>query len=462
MAEKYLTQAEWKSASKGTAWKADPLTKALAAFEKAEKENPAAALTALAEVEKQADALTKANKGDKTLSAFVGDMTKAATRRRAELQKEQKEAEAAEQEGDEEGGDDALIDPKKLLTALNLLKRDAAARMNFSTVDSKDDKPPMFALSRKQAPKKLFTKLQDLAGTKVGSFGQAWLDGQVLILQVENKPMAGLTKKLRVPIKACGFRVAKIVLWDASGAVLEESADEAAAAIVGDGQAVPEAPPQPAQAADPQRTAFEQKLAELIPKVQAALASAHPAAAKLREVLGFAREKAQAAQFAAAVQALGALQALLAAPPAAGAAAAAAAPAEAGVPPRGDYVRCSKAWVATRTKLVGDVAKLRDAILAEYKGSPLLPEISSKVGKLDQMVARFDDKLAAVLDQAQAAADEAARIQLHREAAASIKRMLAQLDNDPILSRLADNPFLPIDPRSALSATLQVLVKQVP
>ena len=40
--------------------------------------------------------------------------------------------------------------------------------------------------------------------------------------------------------------------------------------------------------------------------------------------------------------------------------------------------------------------------------------------------------------------------------------MLAQLDNDPILSRLADNPFLPIDPRSALSATLQVLVKQVP
>lgn len=156
-----------------------------------------------------------------------------------------------------------------------------------------------------------------------------------------------------------------------------------------------------------------------------------------------------------------------AAPPAvatapAGPATAAAVPAAAAVPPRGDYARSSRAWTVARTKLTAEVGKLRDAILAEYKDSPLLPEVSSKVGRLDQMVARFDTNLATALDQAQAAADETARIRLHREAAASIRRMLAQLDTDPILARLADNPFVPIDPRSALNATLQVLARQVP
>ena len=91
----------------------------------------------------------------------------------------------------------------------------------------------------------------------------------------------------------------------------------------------------------------------------------------------------------------------------------------------------------------------------------LINEINARIGRLDEVAQRFDDQLEAVLSQAGAAADEAERIRLHRQAAQSIQRMLSQLDTDPVLSRLKDNPFVPIDPRAALGATLQVLSKQV-
>lgn len=465
MADKYLSPSDWKSASKGTAWKADPLTKALTTFAKAEKEGAAGALDALAEIEKQATALSKSHKGDEALASYLGNLGKSVDRRRGELQKEADAARKGGGDDDEEGADDTLIEPKRLLAQLNQLKRDPARRVNFATVDGRDDGDPLFVLSTKIAGKKIWTKLQDLSGVKAGSFGIAWIDGQTLVLQVDNKPLSGLAKKVRLPIRACGFKVGKVALWDAAGGVLEESGDDSAAgdvaAAAGGAAAPAPAAAQAAAAPDPQRLRFDERVAEFAPRLQAALSANHPAAAKMREVLAFAREKAQGSQFAPALQALDALQALLAAPAAAAPAAAASA-SDAAVPPRGDYARSSRAWAVTRTKLAADVGKLRDTILADYQGSPLLAEVTSKVGRLDQMVSRFDANLAAVLEQAQVAADEATRVRLHREASASIKRMLAQLDSDPILSRLHDNPFLPIDPRAALNATLQVLARQVP
>ncbi len=461
MADKQLSQSEWKSASKGTAWKADPLTKALAAFEKADKSDDAAeTLSALADVEKQADVLAKAHKGDKALSGYLGELDKAVTRRRAELQKAQ--AEAAKKGGDEEEeADDVLLDPKRLLAQLSLLKRDPAKRLNFAVVDASDKRPATFALSGKIAGRKLFAKLQDVAEVKLGSFGLAWLVEQTLVLQVENKPMGGLTKKIRTPIRDCGFKVGKVVLWDASGAVLEESAEDGPEAMgAAEGKEPERKEPEPA--GDPQQLRFEQRLGEISPRVQAALAGSHPAAAKLREVLAFANDKAGGGAFPAALQALEALAGLLgaAAPAAAAAQAAPAAPA-APAAEGNAYARSGRAWSITRSKVAADVARLRDAILAEYKGSPMLAEVSTKVRRLDAMVARFDDGLDKLLEQASAAADDAERTRLHKEASAAIRAMLGRLDSDPILSRLKDNPFLPIDPRTALNATLQVLAKQV-
>lgn len=471
MVDKYLSEKDWKNASKGTAWKADPMAKALAAFEKAEKGTPIAALEALAEVEKQSAVLGKSAKGDKPLTAWLAELEKTIARRRRELDKARDEAEAAQKskgkgdgagDDEEEGAAGLLLDPKRLLAQLTLLKRDPERRANFAFVDAGDRREAVLALSPKLAGRKMFTLLQQATGVKVGAYGTAWLDGLVLVLQLD-KPFSGLVKKVRGPVRDCGFRITKVVLWDASGAVLEESAEEA------DGKGADQAPEasvplQGKPSADDRATLFEQRLRALAKPLQAALAGAHPSATKLRELAGFAREKAQAGQHAAALQALEALHKLLQAAPPPKASSTVNPPAQApgaGKAAPVEYARCGKAWAATQTKVADEIKSLRDAILAEYRATPLFDAVSARIDRLDAVVQRFDEGLASVLKQADAAVDEQERARLHQAAAASIRRMLSQLDTDPVLSRLKDNPFVPIDPRAALNTTLQVLARQV-
>ena len=465
MADKYLSEKEWKSASKGTAWKADPLAKALAAFEKADKTGPEDGLKALDEVQKQADLLGKSTKGDKALSTWLGSLDKSISSQRkdydkavadaAKATKNAKDAAKGESEDDEENAAAAvLLDPKRLLSQFQMLKRDPQRRAQFAFVASKTESG--FALSPKVAGRKLFAKLTEALDSKVGTFGLAWLDGTTLVLQID-KAMGGVVKKVRAPIKACGFRVTKVVLWDAQGQVLEEDvADEQDLPPPEGGPSDP-GPQEPLSGNDPQKIGYEQRLKALANPLQQALAGGHPAAAKLRELLQFAKVKADGGQFGAGLQALEALARLLGQ---GGGDTPAQTPAS-DVPRKADYARCSQVWSVTRTRVSEDLKKLREAILSEFAASPLLGEINARIGRLDDVAQRFDDQLDAVLSQAGAAADEAERIRLHRQAAQSIQRMLSQLDTDPILSRLKDNPFVPIDPRAALGATLQVLSKQV-
>jgi hypothetical protein len=467
MADKYLSEKEWKSASKGTAWKAEPLAKALAAFEKADKSGPADGLKALDEVQKQADLLAKSGKGDKPLTAWLGNLDKSIASQRkdydkalAEAAKAAKDASKGPSEDDEENAAAAvLLDPKRLLSQFQMLKRDPQRRAQFAFVAAKTEAG--FTLSPKVAGRKLFAKLTEALDSKVGTFGVAWLDGTTLVLQID-KAMGGVVKKVRAPIKACGFRIAKVVLWDAEGQVLEEDlADEKDLPPVDSGESNETAADDQRSADDPQQAGFEQLLKTLGGPLQQALDGGHPAAAKLRELLKFAKDKAGAGQYAAGVQALEVLAKLLksAGSPKPDNEDTATAPQD--VPRKADYARCAQVWSVTRTRVSDDLKKLREAILSEFAASPLLGEINARIGRLDDVAQRFDDQLDAVLSQAGAAADEAERIRLHRQAAQSIQRMLSQLDADPILSRLKDNPFVPIDPRAALGATLQVLSKQV-
>ncbi|MBQ0959610.1 hypothetical protein KAK06_11700 [Ideonella sp. 4Y11] len=464
MADKYLSEKEWKSASKGTAWKADPMAKALAAFEKADKSGPQDGLKALDEVQKQADLLGKSAKGDKALTTWLGHLDKSIGSQRKDYDKAVADAakatQAAKDAGNGESEDDeenaaaaVLLDPKRLRSQFQTLKRNPQRRAQFAFVASKTESG--FTLSPKVAGRKLFAKLSDALDSKVGTFGLAWLDGTTLVLQID-KAMGGVVKKVRAPIKACGFRVAKVVLWDAEGQVLEED--------LADEQDLPAPEGEPSDTAseaqrseDPQRTRYEARLKALARPLQQALDGAHPAAAKLRELLNFAKGKADGGQFGAGLQALEVLAKLLGQ----GSDKNAPTPTPSDVPKKADYARCAQAWSVTRTRVSDDLKKLREAILSEFAASPLLGEINARIGRLDDVALRLDDQLEAILSQAGAAAEEAERIRLHRQAAQSIQRMLSQLDTDPILSRLKDNPFVPIDPRAALGATLQVLSKQV-
>ena len=255
MSEKYLSEREWKTfAIKGGYHKdATALGKAFVAFDKADKEAPAEQLKALDELEKQAEALLKSKKGDKELAAYLGDVGKSLEKQRKSVEAAAKQAAKAEEEEDEDnvpGG--ALLDPKRLLAQLNLCKRDPDRTVQFAYVDGKDKKEPVLALSPKVNGKMLFTKLQAMTGVKTGAYGSAWMDGTALMLQLD-KPLSGLVKKIRGPVKACGFRISKAVLWNADGSVFEqdEQEDDAEGAGQPAPKGIPPAPPRPGAAIPP-------------------------------------------------------------------------------------------------------------------------------------------------------------------------------------------------------------------
>src|SRR4051794_2542509 len=102
MSDKNLTELEWKKFSKGRDLKDAALVKALAALEKAK--DPDQQLTALAEIEKQADALRKSAKGDKEVGSYFDDLDKALDKQRKLSDFEAKKAakQQSSSEGDEE------------------------------------------------------------------------------------------------------------------------------------------------------------------------------------------------------------------------------------------------------------------------------------------------------------------------------------------------------------------------
>jgi hypothetical protein len=284
MSDKFLTEREWKNFAKGQTYKADLLSKALVALANADKAGAPAQLKALSEVEKQSDILLKAHKVDKALVNYLGELSKAAAKARKEAeqaQQAQKDAAARQNKDEDDEDDHALLDPGKLLTQLNLCKRDPERKVQFGFVDAKDERAATLALSPRVAGRKLFSLLQTATGVKTGAFGLAWLDGTVLMLQLD-KPLSGLVKKVRAPVKACGFRITKAVLWNADGSVFEQ--DEDGAPVVSE------------QPSDDLAAAFKSRLAALVPKVQAAAAAGHPAAKditlKVREAGASAQKKA--------------------------------------------------------------------------------------------------------------------------------------------------------------------------
>lgn len=137
---------------------------------------------------------------------------------------------AAQQAKDDEGGDDdepssALVDPKRLLKQLQLCKNDVQRVVNFAYLDDgKQD--PVLVLHPRMAGRGLMAKLVKDLGIRTGAFGTLSLDGALLRLVVEKK-YSGLVKRIRVPIRACGFKLGKVVLVDEKGQTLDQDEEQA-------------------------------------------------------------------------------------------------------------------------------------------------------------------------------------------------------------------------------------------
>ena len=246
MADK-ISEALWKAFTKKQKLEGEledkDLLKALARFDKTDERKPEPRLEALGdlikEIPKQVTALVKLKKklGDKPFGA-VKDELYAILEEAETLQKKTQAALGAEGDADEEEDEPAnvLLEPKRLLAMLTRCKRDPDLSMRFAFIDAKDKQGAVFAMHPKMSGKKLFAALQAETGVKTGAFGTARVQvdgafpGTCLMLQLD-KPLSGLVKKVKGPVKAAGFKIAKVVLWNADGTVFEQEseADEPAA-----------------------------------------------------------------------------------------------------------------------------------------------------------------------------------------------------------------------------------------
>lgn len=325
-----ISEALWKAFTKKQKLELDDkdLLKALARFDKTDESKPEPRIEALKdlakEIPKQITALARRKKelGDKPF-ALVKDELDAILAEAESLQKKAQAALDAEDDEDEESAPSALLNPKLLFRQLTMCRQDPERQMRFAFVDAKDKQPALLALHPRMGARSLFGKLQAAAGVKTGAYGTAWVDGTSLMLQLD-KPLSGLVKKIRPAVRACGFKIAKAVLWNDDGTVFEqdELPEEAAGADSAPQAAAPGAqtiqqppqqtPQQPPPQAPPQPSAtYETKLAALRPRVSKAAGEGSADATKHQRLLEFAAAKAAAKDFLGAVAALRQLEQIL-------------------------------------------------------------------------------------------------------------------------------------------------------
>jgi hypothetical protein len=298
MADK-LSESTWTGFLKKQKLELDDgaLRKSLAKFDKTDESKPEPRLDALNDLVEQfkkqivAQAKRKKELGDKPF-ALVKDQLYELLGEAEALQKKTQAAMAAEDDEDEESAPNALLDSKVLFKQLTMCRRDPERTMKFAFVDAKDKAAAVLVLHPRMGARSLFSKLQAAAGVKTGAYGSAWVDGTSLMLQLD-KPLSGLVKKVRAPVKAAGFKIAKAVLWNEDGTVFEqdEEADEklgTEAPASGTGSAPPNGPAKPAmpgepKAVSPETAAFTARLKALVALIAAA---GDTAAAKQAKLLG--------------------------------------------------------------------------------------------------------------------------------------------------------------------------------
>lgn len=448
MSDKYLTEKEWKGFSKNLAFKDAPLIKALAALEKSEQAGADEQIKALDELDKQSDLLLKAHKADKVLANYLAEMDKAASKQRKEAEKALEQAAAAE---DEEAGS-ALLDPKRLLAQLTLCRRDPERTVQFGFVDGKDKDPAVLALSPKVAGRKLFATLQAETGVKTGAYGTAWVDGTSLMLQLD-KPMSGLVKKIRAPVKACGFKIAKAVLWNADGTVFEQDEQgEQEGAVATDA---------PQQSVNADEQAFNARLKALLPLIAAAAQS--PAGQQAKLLASEAGVLARKKDFAQANGLMAQAEAQLSSVGAAGAAGAPpTAPAQA--KPSGAnvaFMQSRLAWDKTRKLVQAELRKVEAAILEGCKDEPDFATISGNSKLIHMPLKVLDERLIDKLDELLVAPTAEEREALQAEAGKIVDEYASYVKTDKTLQMIADNGFVEVAIMSAFNACLAVLTKQL-
>ncbi|MCW7539690.1 hypothetical protein OOT46_17775 [Aquabacterium sp. A7-Y] len=441
--DKQLSESDWKKFAKGRGLKDTALVKALAALEQAKA--PEQQLKALDEIEQQSAALRKSNKGDKELAGQLDGLDKALDKQRKVSEVEARKAAA------QDDGDDA---PDLLTTKLIPLLQKVKKGEQMHVLLGSTGQEVAVLMSPKAISKNKRQLLQDyLQASSVKPFeGSCVFEDNAYTFALQ-EPAAGLAKKLKAALlKQTGLKL-KVRVSGPDG--VDDDGEPAEATEATEAQEAP-GEAQGAQPKTPEdaKTQFDGRMAALEPRVLAALQAQVGPSSKIRALAEFAREKAQGGNFKAALQALDALDTLLLALPAA-------APGSTDLPPV-DYAKSRLAWDAAKKKVQTELTTLEQAILDQYRDSPVFEELSVKVReKLGGVLQSFAEDLSDTLDQALNAAQADERRRHHQAAAAAIRTFLDRAANDSFLAQLDANPFVSVQARATLVGTLGTLSKLI-
>jgi hypothetical protein len=379
----------------------------------------------------------------------------------------------------DEGAASALLDPKKLLQQMQACARDPARRAQYALVDGidKEKKPPVLAMHPKTTGKSMFAKLQEQTGVKAGSYGVAWIDAKTLNLRMD-KAFGSLPKKVRVALKASGFRVSQIVLWSADGKEVERDSDA--------DEAQPGKPAAEAQTAEVETeddagtgspvqepVVDEVEFARRLKAALAGIATAGPLAAQIKLLTGEAAALARQRRLGPASATLAEAEALLAGGTSGGTSggtakdtptgkATTATDAQAKAAPAAMVYRQTQlVWNGTRDKVRAELQRLEAAIVATYAGELVLPTVQTAVRQLDRVLLNFDTSLADKLEEAATAADPTQRALLHGQARDIIGRYRGFLGSDALVRQLDNNPFVPVGVEATLKKSLDLLAAKI-
>jgi len=311
MSDKILTEQEWKKFSKGRELKDALLVKALEALDKAKA--PDQEIAALADIEKQADLLRKAAKGNKDITSYLDDLDKAVDKQRKLSEAEARKPKASE--GEDEADSPALLTSRMIPLLREVRKGDLVLQALVAVAG----KETVVLLSRRAispSSGKLLKEYMTNSGGLKFIRGECIYEENAVTFVVQQSPAGGLAKKIKTALLAqTDMRVKVRVRGEDPDDIDEEGEDgdesapgpQAGDAGAAAGPATGTAPGAAAAGAQ----AYAARLAALQPRVEEALKAKHPESTKLRGVSSFAGEKADAGDYATALKSLDMLEKLL-------------------------------------------------------------------------------------------------------------------------------------------------------
>lgn len=452
MAEKHLTELEWKKFSKGKDLKDGPLAKALAALEKGSSggEDP---VDALEEVERQSQALRKSAKGDKTVAAHLDELDDTLGKRlqAARSAAKMRAAKGSAKGGDKDKGDaaeEAEDSPAALTTGLVPLLRQVQKGTTLHAMILTDGgKATAVMLARREIAttrSKLLKEYLGISAAKPPIVGQCLFEANMITFVVSAE-IAGMAKKIKAALLAQTDMRWKIRVRGLDPNVVDEDDEGDGPDVVAaaPGETAPEPAPD-TEAAD--LAPLVAAMTKLRPGIQQVAAARPQLRGDLLGQVAAFQASIKAGDGAAARETLFAVAALVKRIQGE----LAEAGGNAGVV---QFEQIHLEWDGAKKVVHDRLVSLNAAILADGDDD----ESRTAASKLDRVLARFNEGLGDTLDELRNAA-QGARGALATKAQGIADRYLDYLATDALVAHVETNPFdIDVGARELLSARLMAL-----